>query len=232
METHYDETTPASHETLPPGTYTARAVSWAWDTDRDGNPCIKIMFALSDGRPGWQIDGTLYLDESKPDAKGRTALSRSMEALRAMGLSGDLTAELDGLDAGEVSLVTTINEKNYSKVQFINAPRAPRELRTFAPPAAPELNGFLAKLNARSRALAARAQSSGSRPATTQPAAARTGQQSQQTQQSPAQRAANANAAPRTAAPPARQASSQRQPPPRLPPSGSQEFGADDDIPF
>ena len=189
------------------------------------------MFALSDGRPGWQIDGTLYLDESKADAKGRTALDRSMEALRAMGLNGELTAELDGLDAGEVSLVTDINERGYSRVKWINAPRAPRELRTFAPPAAPELNGFLAKLNARSKALAARAQASGSRPATTQPAASRTAPQTQQTQQSPAQRAANANAAPRTAAPPARQVSSQRQPPPRLPPSGAGEFDSDD-VPF
>jgi hypothetical protein len=180
METHYDETTPASHDTLPPGTYTARAVSWAWDTDRDSNPCIKIMFALSDGRPGWQIDGTLYLDESKADAKGRTALDRSMEALRAMGLTGDLTAELNGLDAGEVSLVTDINERGYARVKWINAPRSARELRTFAPPAAPELNGFLAKLNARSKALAARAQASGSRPATTQSAASRTAPQTQQ----------------------------------------------------
>ena len=169
METHYDETAPASHDTLPPGTYTARAISWAWDTDKNGDPCIKIMFALSDGRPGYQLDGTLYLDESKPDAKGRTALDRGMEALRAMGLDGDLTAELDGIDRGDVSLVTDINAKGYARVRFVNAPRAARELRTFAPPAAPELNGFLAKLNAKSRALSARAQASGTRPAAQQP---------------------------------------------------------------
>ena len=233
--THYDETAPASHDTLPPGTYTARAISWAWDTDKSGDPCIKIMFALSDGRPGYQLDGTLYLDESKPDAKGRTALDRSMEALRAMGLDGDLTAELDGIDRGDVSLVTDINAKGYACVKWINAPRSARELRTFAPPQPQQLNSFLAKLNAKSRALSARAQASGTRPAA-QP------QQAQQPRQSaPAQRAANANARPmaRPMAQPQHQQHQQRaqqpvqrQASPRMPPSGSQEFGADDDIPF
>ena len=232
METHYDETAPASHDTLPPGTYTARAISWAWDTDRNGEPCIKIMFALSDGRPGYQLDGTLYLDESKPDAKGRTALDRGMEALRAMGLDGDLTAELDGIDRGDVSLVTDINAKGYARVRFVNAPRAARELRTFAPPAAPELNGFLAKLNAKSRALSARAQASGTRPAAQQPQQAQQAQPQQPRQSAPAQRAANANARPAVPQQQRAPQPAQRQAPPRMPPTGSQEFGSDDEIPF
>lgn len=211
--THYEDTAPASRETLPPGEYRARAISWAWDTDRDGNPCIKLMFELLDGKPGWQIDGTLYLDESKADAKGRTALDRSMEALRAMGLEGDLAADLQGLDAGEVTLVTHIKENGYAAVKWINAPRSARELRVFAAPSAPELNGFLAKINARGRALAQKSQASGTAPM------GRAVQGTQQAQQSarPAQPQAQQRATPRG---------------PGMPQRDAQEFGADDDIPF
>lgn len=232
METHYDDTTPASHDTLPPGTYTARCVSAAWDTDRDGNPCIALMFALSDGRPGWQIDGKLYLDESKQDAKGRTALDRSMEALRAMGLQGELTAELVGLDQGDVSLVTDINDKGYARVKFINAPRRERELRVFAPPAAPELNGFLAKINAKSRALQARAQASGAAPiAAPRQSAAATQQAAQATR--PVQGTGALHRPPQTGSQRAPQAQQRApQPAPRMPQTGSQEFGTEDDIPF
>lgn len=231
METHYDDTTPASHDTLPPGTYTARCVSAAWDTDREGNPCIALMFVLSDGRPGWQIDGKLYLDESKQDAKGRTALDRSMEALRAMGLQGELTADLVGLDQGDVSLVTDINDKGYARVKFINAPRRERELRVFAPPAAPELNGFLAKINAKSRALQARAQASGAAPIAQPRQSAAAPQQG--TQAAHATRPAQSTGALHRPPQQAQQAQQRApQPAPRMPQTGSQEFGPDDDIPF
>lgn len=231
METHYDETAPASHDTLPPGTYTARAVSWAWDTDRNGDPCIKVMFALSEGRPGWHIDGILYLDESKPDKKGRTALDRSMEALRAMGLEGELTAEIQGIDRGDVSLVTEINPKGYAFVKWINAPQAPRELRTFAPPDVGSLNGFLAKLNAKSRALSARVQASGTNArvsastAPRQPAPSPSARTTPQTQpMQPMQRAAQTNQ-------PAQQRPQQRPQQLRVSPSGASEFDSED-IPF
>lgn len=239
METHYDDTAPAT-DTLPPGTYLARAVSWAWDTDRDGNPCIAIMFALSEGRPGWQIDGKLYLDDARQDAKGRTALDRSMEALRAMGLQGDLAAELTGLDTGDVSLVTDINDKGYARVKWINAPRSARELRVFAAPAAQELSGFLARINAKSRALHARAQASGAAPIAQPRQSAPAPQQAAQNARpvQTAQTAQPRQSVPQQGAPRApaqQQAQRAPQPPqplPRMPANGSQEFGPDDDIPF
>ena len=144
IETHYDETPAENSNALPPGTYRARAQSWAWDTTKNGDPCIALMFELLDGKPGYQIDGRLYLDESKPDAKGRTAHSRSMEALHAMGLQGDLTADLAGIDQGEVNLVTDINEKGYACVKWMSqslfcwmrffGPRGPHGRRRRLPP--------------------------------------------------------------------------------------------------
>lgn len=220
--THYEET--ETRTTLQPSTYTARAREWSWDTDRDGNPCLALMFEIEGGEhAGYQIEGRLFLDETKADKNGRTALDRSMEALRAMGLKGDLVADLAGLDAGTVEIVTDINEKGYAKIKYINAPRAARELRTFAPPDAGSLGGFLAKINARSRAIAARVQASGTVQVSPQP----------QRPAAPAQRAASANAAPRPQQTQQRaQQPAQRQAPPRMPPSGSQDFGADDEIPF
>ena len=31
---------------LAPGTYSARATSWAWDASREGTPCLAVRFAL------------------------------------------------------------------------------------------------------------------------------------------------------------------------------------------
>ena len=243
--THYDETPAENSNALPPGTYRARAQSWAWDTTKNGDPCIAIMFELIDGKPGYQIDGRLYLDESKPDAKGRTALSRSMEALHAMGLQGDLTADLAGIDQGEVNLVTDINEKGYACVKWINAPRSPRELRTFAPPPAQTLNAFLSRVNGGLRAAEMAQRASGTR------AGGQSGQSHQsggQTHQpvrpapsAPAQAraaTANANASAGNQARPSggqtrTQAPARNQPPPRMQGQAMGEFqGADDDIPF
>lgn len=239
--THYDDP-----QTLAPGKYLARACEWAWDTGKDkddgspGDPCIAIMFCVEDDRAGShngiRLDRRLYLDEDRVDAKGRTPLDRTMEVLNVMGLVGDIPADLTVVDltSGQVELVTEINPAGYAAIKFVNVPSAggsSRELRTFAPPEPQQLNGFLAKLNAKSRALAARAQASGTRTAqTAPPPVARPA--------APAQRAASANAAPRPVAAQSAQQrqTAQRQPPPRMPPrmppSGAGEFGADDEIPF
>lgn len=154
--------------TLPEGTYRARAREWDWDTTKSGDMCLAVMFELIDGRPGYQLDGRLYFDEAKPDAKGRTALSRSMEVLAAMGLQGDdlsvIDANAGGLNGGEVNLVTFINEKGYPAIKFINTPRQQRDLRTFAPPAQNEKMAFFARMKARTESLTAKSAASGTAP--------------------------------------------------------------------
>lgn len=166
-DTHAADNTSAGG-TLPEGTYRARAREWDWDTTKNGDMCLAVMFELLDGRPGYQLDGRLYFDESKPDAKGRTALSRSMEVLAAMGLEGaDLSvidANTGGLNGGEVNLVTTINEKGYPAIKFINTPRQQRDLRTFAPPAQNEKQAFFARMKARTESLVAKSAASGTAP--------------------------------------------------------------------
>jgi len=240
IATHYDETPAENSNALPPGTYRAHAISWAWDTTKNGDPCIALMFELLDGKPGYQIDGRLYLDESKPDAKGRTALSRSMEALHAMGLQGELTADLAGLDQGEVNLVTDINEKGYAVVKWVNAPRAPRELRTFAPPPAQTLTAFLNRVNGGLRAAEMAQRASGTL------ASGQSGQSHQPARPAPSApaqaRAATANASARNQPPPAggqngqsaRPAQPARNaPPPRMQGQSMGEFAGDEnDIPF
>ena len=243
IETHYDETPAENSSALPPGTYRARATSWAWDTTKNGDPCIALMFELLDGRPGYQIDGRLYLDESKPDAKGRTALSRSMEALHAMGLQGELTADLAGLGQGEVNLVTDINEKGYATVKWVNAPRSPRELRTFAPPPAQTLTAFLNRVNGGLRAAEMAQRASGTRPSGQSAGqSAQTHQPARPAPSAPAQaRAATANAnahAGNQARPSGGQSARPAQharnaPPPRMQGQSMGEFGDDpDSIPF
>lgn len=241
--THYDETPTENSSALPPGTYRARAITWSYDTTKDGDLCIALMFELLDGRPGYQIDGRLYLDESKPDAKGRTALSRSMEALTAMGLEGGaLTPDLAGIDRGEVEIVTDINDKGYARIKWINAPRAPRDLRTFAPPEAPQLNNLLARINAglRSAGMAARASGTANGTAQTARQPVQQAAQSSRTAQTQARVAQPSQRLPHH--PQAHQMgqgynpnqSPQRgnQPPPKVHGQTAGEFGGDDDIPF
>ena len=228
-----DASAPASRSNdLPDGTYRARACEWSWDTAKSGEPCLAIMFELIDHN-GYRIDGRLYLDTEKQDAKGRTALDRSMEALHAMGLQGPLTAELAGLDAGEVSLVIETNAKGYPAVKWINAPRKPRELRTFEVPQTGALNGFLARLNARVQSATAGQRATGAAPiahAVAHPPA----QQRPVARPQPAAQgrpvASGGNGNARQAQP---AQSSQKAPPPRMQGQGMGEFaGADDDIPF
>lgn len=211
------DTATTTNTSIPePGTYRARAIEWRWDTAKSGEPCLAILFELTSGQPGFQLDSRLYFDTEKQDTKGRTAMDRSMEALRALGLQGEaLTAEMAGIDQGEVDLVCETNERGYLAVKWINAPRAKRELRTFAEPEAPTLNAFLAKVNGRARAMAAGARATGA----TRPTA---GPPPVPVSPRPAPQQAQ------RAQPP----SSPRQPPPRMQGQSSGEFGDDSDIPF
>ena len=156
--------------TINPGTYTARATRWAWDTTQTEAVCLALMFRFTD-EPHAEIDGRLYFDTDRPDDNGRTAADRSIEVLRAMGLKGGLETITDegggGLDTGDVSLV--IEEKNgYPRVKYVNAPRRNRDLRTFAPPPADAKRAFFAQMNARLKVADAGARAAGARP--TQPA--------------------------------------------------------------
>lgn len=212
MEYNADDNSTATgpaHAQPENGLYSGHARSWAWDTDKSGNPCITFVFTLDASNEhdfaGYQLDGRLYLDEDKADKLGRTALTRSMEALRAMGLEGDLPEDIERVDLsqGVVELKVERNPKGYAFAHYINAPRGEykRELRVFQSPDAPALKGFLAKLNSRSRALDAKAAASGTTPVSRtntsaqQPQTARqqqarpaTTQQAQQAQQQPAAR--------------------------------------------
>lgn len=228
----YNDSAPANNTDLPAGTYRARAVQWGWDEDKNGDPCVALLFELSEGKPGYRLDGRLYLDESKPDAKGRTALSRSMEALRAMGLDGQIPGDLSTVDlsAGEVSLVVEINAKGYPFAHFINAPRAPRELRTFATPAPQKVNAFLAKINARLKATEAASRASGTASMQTQPARQPVQQPAQGARTAPTQaRAAQSPNGPQRGAQAPQRGN---QPPPKVHGQTAGEFGGDDDIPF
>lgn len=166
--THYDETETTTH--LQAGTYSAKCTTWSWDTTKSGDPCLAMLFTLTNGKPGYALDGRLYFDTDKEDSKGRTAADRSLEALRALGFEGDLSsldyldAAPDCLKAGTVDLVVEINEKGYPQVKFINAPRTGRDLRVFAEPDAGTKGGFFAKMKARAAQLGAKSAASGTRP--------------------------------------------------------------------
>lgn len=140
--------------TMQAGTYTGRAVRWAWDTTKAGDLCLALVFSVRDAEGvEHQLDGRLYFDTDRPDAKGRTAAHRSLEALRAMGMRGGLETITDegggGLDAGDVELVVDLNDAGFPRVKFINAPRAGRDLKTFAPPSAEQKRAFFAAMQAR-----------------------------------------------------------------------------------
>ncbi len=155
---------------ITPGTYTAKAMRWAWDTTQSGAMCLALLFELADGEHGGtQIEGRLYFDTDRADAKGRTTADRSMEALRSMGLKGDLDTideGTGGLDAGAVTLVIENNAKCYPAVKYINAPGGSgRDLKTFAPPAQDAKRAFFAAMKARTGAQTAASRASGTGPA-------------------------------------------------------------------
>lgn len=207
--THYDETETTTN--LHAGTYGARCTAWSWDTTKNGDPCLALLFELTAGKPGYALDGRLYFDTDKEDSKGRTAADRSLEALHAMGFEGDLgsldmlDADPDCIKAGTVDLVVEINEKGYPRVKFVNAPRSARELRVFAEPDAQTKGGFFAKMRARGAALAAKTAATGTRPMMAQSRdAAASRAASQNTRPAPAQAAAARPATPQKQSAPAR----------------------------
>lgn len=144
-----------SNNKLQPGTYPARAVSWAWDTTKEtGAIFLRFVLRLTaeSGHSGYELDGRLYFDTDRTDDKGRTAADRSMETLRAMGLKGGIDAideNTGGLSEGEVSVVVDYNDKGYPRAKWINPPRKARELRTFAAPSRQDKAAFFASMRER-----------------------------------------------------------------------------------
>ena len=151
--------------------HTARAVRWLWDTAPKGGVCLALILRLSGGE---EIRGRLYFDTDQPDKNGRTAADRSMEALRAMGLTGDLDTideDVGGLDQGDVEVVIKIKDNGYPEAKFINAPRGAATLKAFAPPAVDAKKAFFAQMKQRAAAAGMGAKASGTAPVA-RPAAA------------------------------------------------------------
>ena len=111
-------------KTIEPGTYSARATAWAWDTTQNGKPFLTINFDVE----GATVRGRLYFDTDRTDADGRTSAERSMELLRAMGLRTTLRALVTGaerIDVGAMSLEVVNTErggKRYPEAKYINLP--------------------------------------------------------------------------------------------------------------
>lgn len=161
---------------LKPGTYPARTRLFAWDTDRNGEVCLNLLLTLVDCEAeGIEVEGKLYFDTSRVDAKGRTAADRSLEVLHAMGLPGGTLESIDlrpedggGINDGLVSVVVEITDKGYPVARYINVPNGGRgEVKVWAPPAPDAKAAFFAKMRALSGA------SGASAPRPQAPAAAR-----------------------------------------------------------
>lgn len=132
-----------SRKTIEPGTYTARAQAWAWDTTKDGKPYLTINLDAD----GAVVRGRLYFDTDRTDANGRTSAERSMEVLRAMGLRTTLRALVTGaerIDTGRVSVEVVHNDKGYPEAKYINAPLAPK---VFAAPAREQMLELIAAVD-------------------------------------------------------------------------------------
>lgn len=172
---------------LKPGTYPARTRLFAWDTDRNGEVCLNLLLTLVDCEAeGIEVEGKLYFDTSRVDAKGRTAADRSLEVLHAMGLPGgtleSIDAEDGGINNGLVSVVVEITDKGYPVAKYINAPGGGRgEVKVWAPPAPDAKAAFFAKM---------RALSGGSAPRPQAPPAARPAAPARANSNAPAQRPA------------------------------------------
>ena len=150
--------------TITPGTYTARATQWHWDTTKDGEMCLKLKFQTK-SEPPHEVNGTLYFNTDKADQKGRTAADRSMEALRSMGLRGDLdtvTAEGGGgLSQGDVSIVVEINDRGFAFAKYINPVAS---FTPFAPPSQDAKRAFFAQMKARTAGATQAARAAGTTP--------------------------------------------------------------------
>lgn len=130
-------------KTIEPGTYSARATAWAWDTTKDGKPYLTINLDAE----GATVRGRLYFDTDRTDANGRTSAERSMEVLRAMGLRTTLRALVTGaerIDTGRVSVEVVHNDKGYPEAKYINAPLAPK---VFAAPAREQMLELIAAVD-------------------------------------------------------------------------------------
>lgn len=178
---------------LKPGTYPARTRLFAWDTDRNGEVCLNLLLTLVDCEAeGIEVEGKLYFDTSRVDAKGRTAADRSLEVLHAMGLPGGTLESIDlrpeeggGINDGLVSVVVEITDKGYPIARYINVPNGGRgEVKVWAPPAADAKAAFFAKM----RALSGGASAPAPRPQA--PAAARPAAPARANGNPPAQRPA------------------------------------------
>ena len=114
-----------SKRTIEPGTYSARATAWAWDTTQNGKPFLTINFDVE----GATVRGRLYFDTDRTDTNGRTGADRSMEALRAMGLRTNLRALVTGaerIDVGRVQVKTENNAAGYPVVKYIDPLQPPK----------------------------------------------------------------------------------------------------------
>lgn len=143
----------------------ARAVRWLWDTAPKGGVCLALILRLASGE---EIRGRLYFDTDQADKNGRTTADRSMEALRAMGLQGDLDTideDVGGLDQGDVEVVIRIKDNGYPEAKFINAPRTGAALKAFAPPPVDAKKAFFAAMKARAQAAGAASKATGTAPA-------------------------------------------------------------------
>jgi hypothetical protein len=136
--------------------------------------CLALILRLTGGE---EVRGRLYFDTDKADKNGRTTADRSLEALRAMGLVGDLDAideDTGGLDQGDCEVVIEINENGYAQARFINAPRGGQTLKAFAPPPVDQKKAFFAQMKARALAAGAASRATGSAAPAARPAPAPT----------------------------------------------------------
>lgn len=178
---------------IPIGDNKARAESWTWDTTKNGDPMLVVVFALieHDKRLSYWMAFT-----------ANTKMENRVKELRAMGFAGDDLGTIGegtgGLDANEVSL--KIEHEEYpqgsgtmrERIAFVNAPFAARAKN---PPSTAMLSALSAQAKGAFRSFDAE---KGIRPATEGARPQQTGQ-TQRGPQQPAQRQ-QANAAPRTSA--------------------------------
>jgi len=160
MTTEHDNTD-HSQGLLDDSRHLARAVRWLWDTAQSGGMCLALILRLTSGE---EVRGRLYFDTDKADKNGRTTADRSLEALRAMGLEGDVDTideDTGGLDRGDCEVVIKIKENGYAEAKFINAPRGGQTLKAFAPPPVDQKKAFFAQMKARAAATQASAKATG-----------------------------------------------------------------------
>lgn len=134
------------------GMYPGRLKLFAWDTDKNGEVCLPMMLELCDCEfAGVQVEGRLYFDTERVDAKGKTVADRSLETLKAMGLSGGLESiDTDGIGEGLVSVVVAINDAGYPFARYVNPPGGGwrNGVKVFEAPSTDAKAAFFAKMRA------------------------------------------------------------------------------------